>query len=552
MNHIADSADKYIETVNYATSMLLIDEEVLLSMRTLYSSVDDYARYKAKINLIKELGSLESSIMNAVNGKIAILTADNQYISFSHISSTRNTYQHEKWYTSTLDNGRGITYSPEIGNLFMENITSKNIQQHNYLYLHYARTIRNYSGENYGVVACQLSTDKLWGDYLNQHFFDSNVEMYIISTEGTLQALNGDVAVRRYESISDLPALLQMKKWEHMDGIVNGYYYYAVRLNSSPNIMLMMQSKVDLFGTDIKLMLILWISAFGVIVLILIFFSNISQKISRPLTELARTMDENHESIIPLQSQNTHFYELYEFINSYNRACARVDELMEEVRMETQLRERTHYEMLISQISPHFICNTVNSIKYMAALADAPMVEEALVALGDILQSVYSNDSGLTYIAKEIQLLSSYVKIMRIRFGFKFQYTENIPAELYMCEIPAFTLQPLVENAILHGVRDKSAGQIIINAEADDTTIRIAVFNNGRVDLEKVERSINKSSHNKSQFTGIGLYNIQSRLQILYGGNYGLTPNKQLEGGLEIIITIPRKVAQLHDQSTNN
>ena len=544
--------DQFVEVVNYATSMFLINQTVLNNLRVLHDSSDEYQRYLATNSLSKELGNLESSIMNAVNGKIAVLTTQNQLISFGHLGYTRNDYQQEPWYLDALRNGRNVTYAEEIGDVFLEIPTNGASELTNCRYLHYARTIRSYAGEDYGVLVCQISCERIWGAYLQQFLSDPQKELYVLGEDGLLLALSGDTSVKRYEDIAQLDDILSLEKGDTLDGRTStGFYYYAMHMKQSPNILLLMEPEGALHADSNGLIYLLWISTIGVIVMILLFFCYISNEISHPLIELAHAIDANHESITPLSGKDSYFQELDNFIKSYNRACGRVVELLEEVRQETRLHERTYYEMLISQISPHFICNTVNSIKYMAARDGAHMVEEALVSLGEILQSVYDNSSDLTCIAKELQMLAAYVKIMRMRFGFRFQYSENIPVELYTCEIPTFTLQPLVENAILHGMRDKNAGEIIINAEADEDTIRVTLFNNGAADLEKVEQSINRDYRNKSHFTGIGLYNVHSRLRLLYGEAYGLTPNRHLEDGFEIIVCIPRKEASLDDSGTD-
>lgn len=551
-DQVASSMDQFVEVVNYATSMFLINQTVLNNLRVLHDSSDEYQRYLATNSLSKELGNLESSIMNAVNGKIAVLTTQNQLISFGHLGYTRNDYQQEPWYLDALRNGRNVTYAEEIGDVFLEIPTNGASELTNCRYLHYARTIRSYAGEDYGVLVCQISCERIWGAYLQQFLSDPQKELYVLGEDGLLLALSGDTSVKRYEDIAQLDDILSLEKGDTLDGRTStGFYYYAMHMKQSPNILLLMEPEGALHADSNGLIYLLWISTIGIIVMILLFFCYISNEISHPLIELAHAIDANHESITPLSGKDSYFQELDNFIKSYNRACGRVVELLEEVRQETRLHERTYYEMLISQISPHFICNTVNSIKYMAARDGARMVEEALVSLGEILQSVYDNSSDLTCIAKELQMLAAYVKIMRMRFGFRFQYSENIPAELYTCEIPTFTLQPLVENAILHGMRDKNAGEIIINAEADEDTVRITLFNNGAADLEKVEQSINRDYRNKSHFTGIGLYNVHSRLRLLYGEAYGLTPNRHLEDGFEIIVCIPRKEASLDDSYTD-
>ena len=196
--------------------------------------------------------------------------------------------------------------------------------------------------------------------------------------------------------------------------------------------------------------------------------------------------------------------------------------------------------MLMSQISPHFIFNTVNSIRIMAE--QKKNVEHALAALGKILYAVYTTRDGMTTVGQETALIQSYVDIMKMRFGDSFLYCNYIPVELYLYEIPAFTLQPIVENAILHGVKDIPFGQIIVSAVEYETDFIISVFNNGNTaDEKKIEMILSNPVRNKSSFTSIGLYNVNSRLKMLYGETYGLIYNGDKKNGFEIWIRIPKR-----------
>lgn len=183
-DQVASSMDQFVEVVNYATSMFLTNQDVLNNLRVLHDSTDEYQRYLATNSLSKELGNLESSIMNAVNGKIAVLTSQNQLISFGHLGYTRNDYQKEPWYLDTLRNGRNVTYAEEIGNVFLEIPTNGASGLTNCRYLHYARTIRSYAGEDYGVLVCQISCERIWSTYLQQLLSNPQEELYILGEDG--------------------------------------------------------------------------------------------------------------------------------------------------------------------------------------------------------------------------------------------------------------------------------------------------------------------------------------------------------------------------------
>ena len=545
ITQIATNTDQFIDVINYATSMLMVNQDTLQHLRTINSTEEGYAHYQARNALSKQLTDIESSIMNAVNGKIAILTTSGYLISSFNIGRADKDYSLESWYIDTIENGRKITFSPLLSEVFHEIEVDNQFFGHQSLY--YSRTIKSYSGNNLGVILTQLSTKKIWGSFLAKH--PGDITLYLVNTDGGLQALSGNPDDIRYKTIGSLPEILSLEKGKTIHGVSeNGYFYSAIRLENSPHVLIFTQPENELFLANKAITNSLWIATVVIIVLMLCILVYLSKRITQPLSTLIKTMDEHQDGPVPQQNIDTAFHELDNFVESYNHAWQRVSLLMDQVREETHLREKAHYDLLISQISPHFICNTVNSIKYLAAEEGGSASVDALDALSDILQSVYDNTSDLTIIAKELHLLSAYVRIMRMRFGFDISYIENIPAELFMCEIPAFTLQPLVENAFLHGVHEKQAGQIILNADAMENEIQISVFNNGNdADLEKVRCALAGNIRNRSQFTGFGLYNINSRLKTLYGEQYGLSLNENLQSGFEILVRIPRKEVQLSD-----
>lgn len=141
-------------------------------------------------------------------------------------------------------------------------------------------------------------------------------------------------------------------------------------------------------------------------------------------------------------------------------------------------------------------------------------------------------------------MLQSYVEIMKMRFGETFQYIDGIPTELYYYEIPAFTLQPIVENAILHGVHGMDAGQIVVSAMDYPEDMVISIFNNGQVpDKKKIEYLLDHPREKRRSFTGIGLSNVNLRLKMLYGDTYGLIIRDDIVVGFELWIRIPKRTA---------
>lgn len=548
LTQIAANDDQLIETVNYATSMLMINNDCMQNLRVIRSDADvsTYRHYQARDALSRQIRDIENAIMNAVNGKIAILTENGYLITPSNISRSVRDYKSAPWYTEARSNGRKVTYSPEISELFLE--LNQFVPGEEYKYLYSARSILSYSGNHLGTVVSLISVNKIWNSFLGGQ--PGRFGLFVVDTAGNLQACSVAENVMQFQSLECLPDLLGLKPGEMRNGAEKDLFYNAVRLANSPQVLLFLQSSREMFSSSRTVSFYLWLVTGVVIMLILFALGTVTRKITRPLSRLAEVMDRHHEGPVPRQDLETPFRETDSFIQSYNQACERVSTLMENIREETHLREKAYYELLISQISPHFISNTVNSIRYLANEEHAPASVEALEALSDILQSVYENTSDLTIIANELHLLNAYVKIMRMRYGYEISYIENIPTELYMCEIPAFTLQPLVENAFIHGVHEKQAGQIIVTAEAMTDMIQISIFNNGNSgNIEKIKSALSDNTRSRSQFTGMGLFNINSRIKILYGDNFGLSVNDRLQSGFEIQVRIPRKEVHLNDES---
>lgn len=320
----------------------------------------------------------------------------------------------------------------------------------------------------------------------------------------------------------------------------SGYQYLAVYLQSGNNLLIYSVPEETFINESpgilqgILLMIILLIL---LAVTTMIYFSG---KLSKPLTDMVKELDQADSGILKLKEPAHSFYEVQQLVGSYNMASRRIEELIGRVQAETMEKEKSRYEMLMSQISPHFIFNTVNSIRIMAEKKQN--VESALADLGRILRAVYRNQDGMTTVGQETALIQSYVDIMKMRFGDTFFYCNYIPAELYLYEIPAFTLQPIVENAILHGVKNIRYGQIIVSAMEYEADFIISVFNNGKTaDEKKIDMILNTPERNKSSFTSIGLYNVNSRLKMLYGDTYGLIYNGGRKNGFDIWIRIPKR-----------
>lgn len=536
---IKNNADQIIEVMNYSTSMMIVNQDVLENIRLLGAYPDSYELYRAKTSLSTRLADLESSVLNAVDGKLAILTTDGYLIGSYNISKTNLDYEKEAWYGEILENGRKITFQPELIQFFqaMSNYT---IRDHQHLYI--GRSIQDYSGRPLGIIMVQLSASKIWGKY-TQALEKSGQEAFYILDDDFRRLIDYNGKDDRFlERMSEEAAGWSLNQKHVLRGTMDAAdYYMAILLEQSENVLLYSIPasvyREELSGIASGIFVLIFLLVF-LTILTMIYFSG---KLSRPLIYMVDMLEQSDNGILKLRDTKPSFGEMNKLIASYNKAGERIEDLIKKVKLESELKEKAHYEILMSQISPHFIFNTVHSIQIMAQKEQDTRTERALESLGVILQAVYRSKNGMTTVGQETILLQAYVEIMQMRFGDSFHFYNTIPAELYLYEIPAFTMQPIVENAILHGVRDMKAGQIIVSAVEYPHDFMISVFDNGEsADKEKMNRLLKKPNKSKSAFTGIGLYNVNSRLKMLYGDSYGLIFNEKALTGFEIWIRIPK------------
>jgi len=219
--------------------------------------------------------------------------------------------------------------------------------------------------------------------------------------------------------------------------------------------------------------------------------------------------------------------------------------LLMEQRIEDERQKREYeYKMLQSQINPHFLYNTLNSIKWMATIQNSPGIAEMTTSLSHLLKDISKGATNLVSIKHELELLNDYFIIQQYRYGGTITLTFNVEDDaLLSCQILKFTLQPLVENAIFHGIEPKgTAGSIVIHLYQDkESDIHIDVTDDGiGMEPELAGRLLEmEAPASSSFFKEIGVSNVHKRLQYEFGSRYGLSIRSEAGSFTTISILLP-------------
>ena len=204
-------------------------------------------------------------------------------------------------------------------------------------------------------------------------------------------------------------------------------------------------------------------------------------------------------------------------------------------RLQASLTE-ARLEALRAQLNPHFLFNTLNAISALALKGEQVVVAEMLGRLSDLLRATldHARDPEIP-LARELEFLDSYLAIQRLRFGERFTVTQRISPESLETLVPSLILQPIVENAVVHGVaKQVGHGSIDISATRDNGVLRLEVRDSG------------PGFASTRPEEGIGLGNTRSRLEQLYGTGYGFECGRPAEGGALVRITIPAHLEPRH------
>ncbi len=249
--------------------------------------------------------------------------------------------------------------------------------------------------------------------------------------------------------------------------------------------------------------------------------------------------------------------ELGEIGRGINNLSFGVTTLMEKRLQDEKEKQDLEYRMLQNQVNPHFIYNTLSSIKWMATIQHAPGIAEMTTSLARLMKSVSKSNERLICLEDEFALLTDYFTIMKYRYGGTITFNIDCPAEYKSadkCMIPRFTLQPLAENAILHGIEPKnSAGNVNVSVEQIDDKIIITMTDDGIGIAEDKLKSIldePPDDEKEAKFRHVGLWNVHKRIQYSFGEDYGLKVDSVVNEGTSVRIILPYEPSNVNTKYT--
>lgn len=292
------------------------------------------------------------------------------------------------------------------------------------------------------------------------------------------------------------------------------------------------------------------------VLIVAVISSVVTNKITFSLKRLSENMRQFGTEILP--GETVHFAKIdsSDEIGELNRAFLRMTDqihwLMDDIRLREEQKRKMEIQVLRAQISPHFLYNSLNTINYLAVLQNVDNIRVLTMSLIDLLQGAVNVDDQLIPLDDELKYSKSYLNIQRYRFPQEIQVEYQISPETLRWKVPKMILQPIVENALIHGLADtqKEKRLRICAYSLDQKELICTVTDNGvGMSEERIQQVMSqKNNENKMRFSGIGIGNVDARIKMQFGKQYGISIFSQ-EG---VFTTVEISLPVIEEKETGN
>ncbi|MCM3746908.1 sensor histidine kinase [Paenibacillus pasadenensis] len=285
---------------------------------------------------------------------------------------------------------------------------------------------------------------------------------------------------------------------------------------------------------------LLWAAA-ALAVTILISFL-LTHRITRPIRRLQSVMRQVERGNFQVRAEVEKTSEIGQLGRAFNMMVGQTQRLMDERIQTEETKRRTELRLLQSQINPHFLYNTLDSIIWMAEQQKHEEVVRMTSALAKLFRASIAKDDELVSIRIEQEHIASYLQIQKMRYRDKLDYRIDIPRELHLYRTPRILLQPFVENAIYHGIKNlPESGMITITAEQSEDHILFRVSDNGQgMSEEALQLLMSSAARDNDGRDHIGVSNVNERISLTFGPAYGVSMESELGEGTTVTIKIPK------------
>jgi two-component system sensor histidine kinase YesM len=540
-----DSELNSIQQVVYA----LFGNEDFVNTIPKSSLVDDYTAY----GVFNSIGASMQEVLSAKSNIFSIIYMDNNK---NLIYSTSNKTSYERsveiddipvWFSDTVNQLKEDKYRyvliPTHKHLSIKSDFSV-INDMVYTYACSALDLNN-GFKSLGVLMINFDLSKLSEISENVKPYDNSFT-YIVSEDGTIIYDSTQISIGEH------------LRPDILDKIKLSNNYFSANINNTDYIVVYAESKltkwkmlslvpVAEYSKDInnitKYIIFLAVFATGISIIITLLFS---KQFSKPIEHLSDVMNKIEDGDIDLRVDEKGSDEIGALSRNFNSLISRLKYVMKHEYELTIRQKDAELKALQAQINPHFLFNVLQSINSIAVLHNIKEISTIATSLGKIMRYSIKTSDNIVSIKEECEYIIHFLEIHKVRFGSKFKYYINIPEDLMKYSILKLTLQPIVENAVIHGFKNDGMDWIlIIDASLDKDVVIFDISDNGVGMTDKNLRTVNNNILNSptgfytNDFASIGLKNVFYRLKINYGEDSKIDIDSEVGVGTTVRIQYP-------------
>ena len=462
----------------------------------------------------------------AKNGRYIINQGDDELTGYVDIESL-------DWYQAAMESKSGIAVSSS-------HVQNAIQSSYKWVITLSRALVNNQTGEREGLFFVDLNYSAI-SDLCNNNSIEEKGYIFVLDAEGNIvyhpkqQLMYGGLKTENIDAIMECredsliidegedSKLYTMSKSKRTGWTVVGAVYTSELLKNNEQAQMWY-----LLVASILLLAVIGIS------------SIISREITKPIRSLRDSMRKVQNGQFGTHVEVITENEIGSLGRSFNLMTSEIQALMEQNVYEQKQKRKSELKALQAQINPHFLYNTLDSIIWMSEAGENDEVVEMTSALARLLRQSISNDKEEVELEKEIEYVKNYLTIQKMRYKDKLEFFIYVDPRVAHVPIIKLVLQPLVENAIYHGIKYKETkGNLKIYARPVDGRVEIVVADDGIGMDEDVMEHIFDEHRKEQKRNGVGVPNVQKRLKLQYGSEYGIRYESVKGAGTKAVITIP-------------
>ena len=529
MQVIENNMDRLISTVNDYSRIISYSDSVQNALKE--ESVTDYINIQDLQDAVIRMASSCEGISSVylLNNKGEAYIAGNIYEG----NSIKEQLQNSTWFQDALKQDSNYSINSEI-------ITYKNNSSQRRKSVSFLRVINNLETlESMGLLVINIPYEKVEETYRSVGNADG-IKTMVLDKKGDIVASSiEDSTLEEKILSSDLQG--EPGKYVILDHNGTRYKIGEVMATDGEWKIISAISRTETLSIMRKYTLFyVLIMALG-IALCIFGTSFITQRISVPLQNVLTSMEKVEQGKFERIKEIQVNQETNELQEKYNQMLDDTEALMVQKVEEQRQRRKYELSLLQMQIKPHFLYNTLDSITWMIEGERNDEAVFMISQLARLFRISLSKGHTIISIKDELQHAQSYMNIQKVRYKNKFQISFDIAPDILECCIVKLILQPILENAINYGVREMDdCGEIIVRGSRQKDEILLSVTDNGMgIPEEEVEFLLTDTKRVHKKGSGVGLVNVNNRIKILFGEQYGLHIESELDEGTTVSIKIP-------------